>query len=129
MSHFSTIRTKLRNKPQLQEALEILQYDVKEDQELKVSGSHGIGHETVEAELAIANDIGFRMNPMTGEYELVADLETWNQPIPVERFMDKVNQQYARMTVYNTVKEMGFQVEEEWEMEDNSIELTVTRWV
>ena len=129
MSHFSTIRTKLRNKPQLQEALEILQYDVKEDQELKVSGSHGIGHETVEAELAIANDIGFRMNPMTGEYELVADLETWNQPIPVERFMDKVNQQYARMTVHNTVKEMGFQVEEEWEMEDNTIELTVTRWV
>ena len=129
MSHFSTIKTKLRNKPQLQEALEILQYDVKEDQELKVSGSHGIGHETVEAELAIGTDIGFRMNPMTGEYELVADLETWNQPIPVERFMDKVNQQYARMTVYNTVKEMGFQVEEEWEMEDNTIELTVTRWV
>jgi len=27
------------------------------------------------------------------------------------------------------VKEMGFQVEEEWEMDDNSIELTVTRWV
>ena len=129
MSHFSTIKTKLRNKPQLQEALEILQYDVKQDQELKVSGSHGIGHETVEAELAIGSDIGFRMNPMTGEYELVADLETWNQPIPVERFMDKVNQQYARMTVYNTVKEMGFQVEEEWEMEDNTIELTVTRWV
>ena len=102
MSHFSTIKTKLRNKPQLQEALEILQYDVKEDQELKVTGSHGIGHETVEAELAISTDIGFRMNPMTGEYELVADLETWNQPIPVERFMDKVNQQYARMTVYNT---------------------------
>ena len=129
MSHFSTIRTKLRNKPQLQEALEILQYDVKEDQELKVTGSHGIGHETVESELAISTDIGFRMNPMTGEYELVADLETWNQPIPVERFMDKVNQQYARMTVHNTVKKMGFQVEEEWEMEDNSIELTVTRWV
>ena len=129
MSHFSTIRTKLRNKPQLQEALEILQYDVKQDQELKVSGSHGIGHETVEAELAIGTDIGFRMNPMTGEYELVADLETWNQPIPVERFMDKVNQQYARMTVHNVVKDMGFQVEEEWEMEDNSFELTVTRWV
>ena len=129
MSHFSTIKTKLKNKPQLVEALELLQYDVKQDQELKVSGSHGIGHETVEAELAIASDIGFRMNPMTGEYELVADLETWNQPIPVERFMDKVNQQYARMTVHNVVKDMGFQVDEEWEMEDNSIELTVTRWV
>ena len=129
MSHFSTIRTKLKNKPILQEALEILQYDVKEYQELKVTGAHGIGHETVEAELAIGTDIGFRLNEITGVYELVADLETWNQPISVERFMDKVNQQYARMTVHNTVKKMGFQVEEEWEMEDNSIELTVTRWV
>jgi len=129
MSHFSAIKTKLRNKSQLQEALEILQYDVKEDQELKVTGSHGINHETVEAELAIGSDVGFRMNPMTGEYELVADLETWNQPIPVERFLDKVNQQYARMTIHDQVKKMGFQVEEEWEMDDNSIELTVTRWV
>ena len=129
MSHFSTIKTKLKSKPQLQEALEILQYDVKEDQELKVTGSHGINHETVEAELAIGSDVGFRMNPMTGEYELVADLETWNQPIPVERFLDKVNQQYARMTIHNTVKDMGFEVEEEWEMVDGSIELVVNRWV
>ena len=129
MSHFSTIKTKIKNKPQLVEALEILQYDVKEHQELRVTGSHGIGHETVEAEVAIGTDIGFRMHPVTGEYELVADLETWNQPFPVERFMDKVNQQYARMTVHNVVKDMGFQVDEEWEMEDNTIELTVTRWV
>ena len=129
MSHFTTIRTKLKSKPQLVEALELLQYDVKEDQELRVTGSHGIGHETVEAEIAIGTDIGFRQNIITGEYELVADLETWNQSVPVERLLDKVNQQYARMTVHNTVKKMGFQVEEEWEMDDNSIELTVTRWI
>ena len=128
MSHFSTIKTKLKNKPILQEALELLQYDVKQDQELKVTGAHGIGHETVEAELSIGTDIGFRLNEITGVYELVADLETWNQPIPVERLLDKVNQQYARMTIHNTVKKMGFQVQEEWEMDDNSIELTVTRW-
>ena len=129
MSHFSTIRTKIRHKPELEEALVLLQYDVKEDQELKVTGSHGIGHETVEADLAIATDIGFRMNPKSGEYELVADLETWNQPISVERFMDKVTQQYARMTVHNSVKKMGFKVDEEWEMDNNSIELTVSRWI
>ena len=129
MSHFSTIKTKLKNKPILQEALEILQYDVKEDQELKVTGAHGIGHETVEAELAIGTDVGFRLNEITGVYELVADLETWNQPIPVERFVDKVTQQYARMTIHNQVKKMGFQVEEEWEMDDGSIELVVNRWI
>ena len=128
MSHFSAIKTKIRNKPELQEALELLQYTVVEDQELRVTGAHGIKHETVTADLAIAKDIGFRLNPMTNEYELDADLETWDQPIPVERFIDKVNQQYARMTIHNSVKKMGFQIEEEWEMEDNSIELVVTRW-
>ena len=128
MSHFSAIKTKIRNKPVLQEVLELLQYNITEDQELRVTGAHGIKHETVTAELAIAKDIGFRMDPRTGEYELVADLETWNQPITVDRFIDKVTQQYARMTIHNTVKEMGFQVEEEWEMDDNSIELIVTRW-
>ena len=129
MSHFSTIKTKIKHKPQLIEALQILQYVVMEDQELRVTGAHGIKHEVVEAEVAITNDIGFRMNPYTGDYELVADLETWKEPIPVDRFIDKVTQQYARMTIHNTIKEQGFQVEEEWEMDDNSIELTVSRWV
>ena len=129
MSHFSTIKTTIKNKPELVEALELLQYTVVEDQELRVTGAHGIKHETVVADLAIAKDIGFRLNPMTNEYELVADLETWNQPIPVERFMDKVTQQYARMTIHNTVKDMGFEVAEEWEMQDGSIELTVNRWI
>ena len=129
MSHFTSIKTKIKHKPQLIEALELLQYNVTEDQELKVTGAHGIKHEVVEAEVAITKDIGFRLNPNSNEYELVADLETWNQSIPVERFIDKVTQQYARMTIHNQVKELGFQVDEEWEMNDNSIELTVSRWV
>ena len=128
MSHFSTIKTKIKHKPELIEALQILQYDIKEDQELVVGGSHGKNHPIVEADICIARDIGFRFNPKTETYELVADIETWDQPIPPARFLDKVTQQYARMTVHNTIKEMGFQVEDEWEMDDNSIELTVTRW-
>ncbi len=84
-------------------------------------------HEKVKVDVSIGNDIGFRLNN-NGEYELVADIQTWNQSIPPKRFVEKVTQQYARMTVHNTIKEMGFQVDEEWEMDDNSIELTVTRW-
>tara|TARA_B100001109_G_scaffold172853_1_gene141305 strand:+ start:187 stop:576 length:390 start_codon:yes stop_codon:yes gene_type:complete len=128
MSHFSTIKTKLRNKEQLQEALVILQYDIKEDQELKVTGAHGINHETVEADIAIGTDVGFRLNPMTGEYELVADLETWNQPITVERFMDKVSQQYAIQTVKKSTLKEGFTIENEIKNVDGSVELVVTRW-
>ena len=125
MSHFSTIKTKIKNKPELIEALELLQYDVQEDQELVNPTNHQ--HEKVKVDVSIGNDIGFRLNN-NGEYELVADIQTWNQSIPPERLIEKVTQQYARMTIHNTVKEMGFQVEEEWEMDDNSIELTVTRW-
>ena len=125
MSHFSTIKTKIKNKSELLEALELLQYDVQEDKELINPTNHQ--HEKVKVDVSIGNDIGFRLNN-NGEYELVADIQTWNQSIPPERFVEKVTQQYARMTVHNQVKELGFQVEEEWEMDDNSIELTVTRW-
>ena len=125
MSHFSTIRTKIKHKPQLIEALELLQYDVQENKELINPLDHQ--HEIVEVDISIGDDIGFRLNN-NGEYELVADIQTWKDPIPPKRFVEKVTQQYARMTVHNTIKEMGFQVEEEWEMDDNSIELTVTRW-
>ena len=126
MSHFSTINTKIKNKPELIEALQLLQYDVQEDQELINPIDHQ--HEKVKVDVSIGTDIGFRLNN-NGEYELVADIQTWNQPIPPERLIEKVTQQYARMTIHNTIKEQGFQVAEEWEMDDNSIEITATRWV
>ena len=126
MSHFSTIKTKLKNKPELIEALQLLQYDVQEDQELINPTNHQ--HEKVKVDVSIGNDIGFRLNN-NGEYELVADIQTWKDPIPPKRFVEKVTQQYARMTVHNQVKELGFKVDEEWEMDDNSIELTVSRWI
>ena len=126
MSHFSTIKTKIKNKPQLIEALELLQYNVEVDVTLENPWDHT--HKQWNVDVAVGNDIGFRRNK-EGVYELVTDLQTWKQPIPPERFLDKVTQQYARMTDHNTVTEDGWQVAEEWEMDDNSIELTVTRWV
>ena len=32
-------------------------------------------------------------------------------------------------TKINQIKNDGFQVLDEWEMDDNSLELTVTRWI
>ena len=125
MSHFSTIKTKIKHKPELIEALELLQYNVVQDVKLENPLDHE--HNQWQVDVAIGDDIGFKLNK-DGVYELVADIQTWKDPIPPERFLDKVTQQYARMTLHNTVKEMGFQVEDEWEMDDNSIELTVTRW-
>ena len=112
------------------EALELMGHDVQENKELVITNpSHAEEHPAFVAEVAIRDDIGFRLNKNTGNYELVAELDTWDLDVPVSRFIEKVTQQYARTTLHNTIKEEGFEVAEEWEMEDNSIELTVTRWI
>ena len=130
MSHFTTIKTKIKERPYLIEALEIMGHDVQENKVLVINNqNHADEHPEFHADVAIRNDIGFRWNKTRETYELVAELDTWDLDVPVDRFIDKLTQQYARMTLHETVKEQGFEVSEEWEMDDNSIELTVTRWV
>ena len=130
MSHFTCIKTQIKDRPQLIEALEMMGHDVQENQALVISNpDHAEDHPVVLAQVAITNDIGFRWNEETQTYDLYSDHDTWSLDVPAPRFVDKVTQQYARMTIHNTIKEEGFEVAEEWEMDDNSIELTVTRWI
>ena len=126
MSHFSTIQTKLKDRSNLVEALELLQYNVVQDAKLENPLDHE--HKQWQVDVAVNDEVGFKWNKNTETYELVADQQTWNFDVPVQRFIDKVTQQYARATIYNSVKEMGLEVSEEWEMDDNSIEITVNRW-
>ena len=130
MSHFSTIKTQLKDKDVLLEALELLQYTVNEKQDLVIENpSHAEEHPVMNACVAVAPDIGFCWNEQTQSYDLYSDDQTWSLNVPPSRFIDKVTQQYARMMIHDTVKQEGFEVQEEWEMDDNSIELTVTRWI
>ena len=125
MSHFSTIKTKIKNKPELIEALQLLQYVVEEDQELVNPLDHQ--HEKVRVDVSIGNDIGFRLNKK-GVYELVADIQTWKDPVPPNRFIEKVTQQYAKATILDTIQDKGFTIEKESTTIDNNIEIVVTRW-
>ena len=92
----------------------------------------GYRGQTVTADLAIAvqegGDIGFRWNGTSQSYELVTDLDLWKQQIPVERFLSKLTQRYALNTVLAATTKEGFQVAEQTQAEDGSIELVVTRW-
>ena len=126
MSHFSTIRTKIKNKSKLIEALQLLHYDVQEDQELVNPIDHQ--HEKVRVDVSIGNDIGFRLNKK-GVYELVADIQTWKDPVPPNRFIEKVTQQYAKATILDTIQDKGFTIEKESTTIDNNIEIVATRWV
>ena len=135
MSHFSTVKTKITDKDALLEALQVMGHTPNvpfsgcETVELVITNpDHREDHPVTEVDISIGVDIGFRLNKSTGTYELVADEQTWDLDVPVQRFIDQVTQQYARMTIHNTVKDLGYQVEEEWEMDDPSIEITATVW-
>ena len=125
MSHFSTIKTKIKEKPYLIKALQLLQYDVQENVELVNPIDHQ--HEKVKVDVSIGNDIGFRLNK-DGVYELVADIQTWKDPVPPRRFVEKITQQYAKATILDIIEDKGFTIEKESTTIDNNIEIVVTRW-
>jgi len=128
MSHFSTVRTELRQREPLLTALRDLGYEP-EPGPRPVRGYRG---QTVEADLAVTmsegGDLGFRWNDSTGSYELVTDLDLWRQAIPVERFLSRLTQRYAFNTVLAASAQEGFTLSEQLTNQDGSIELVVTRW-
>ena len=128
MSHFSTVKTQLRKREPLLQALHNLGFIPQEGEQM-VRGYRG---QTVKAELAVkmpkGADIGFRWNSNTSSYELVTDLDLLEQKIPVDRFLSKLTQQYALSTVISATAEEGFEIAERKNNVDGSIELVVTRW-
>jgi hypothetical protein len=116
MSHFSQIKTQIRNLDSLKDALTELGIDWKPGPN-QVRGYRGQTHPaevTIEQENGC--DIGFRWNGK--EYELVADLQYWQQNLSVD----------AYQTVMKETARVGFQVAEEQKNEDGSIRLVVQRW-
>lgn len=126
MSHFSQIKTQIRNLSSLKSALTDLGIDWKSGP-TEVRGYRG---QTTQAEIAIAQDngydIGFRWNGQ--EYELVADLQYWQQDLTVNGFLNQVTQRYAYHTVMNETAKQGFQVAETQKQADGSIRLVLQRW-
>lgn len=126
MSHFSQIKTQIRNVESLKDALNDLGIDWRQGPR-EVRGYRGQTHS---AEITIEQnngyDIGFRWNGK--EYELVADLQYWQQDLSVDGFLRHVTQRYAYHTVVKETARVGFQVAEQQQKEDGSIRLVVQRW-
>jgi Protein of unknown function (DUF1257) len=127
MSHFSNIKTKIRNVESLTAALTDLGIDWKTGSQ-PVRGYKGDSRTAaVTIEQDNGYDIGFCANG-NNEYELVADLQFWQQNWSVDRFLSQVTQRYAYHTVLTEATKQGFQVAEERNQQDGSIKLVVQRW-
>jgi Protein of unknown function (DUF1257) len=127
MSHFSNIKTKIRNIDSLTAALTDLGIDWKTGPQ-PVRGYKGDSRTAaVTIEQENGYDIGFSRNE-DNEYELIADLQFWQQNWSVDRFISQVTQRYAYHTVVTAATKQGFQVAEEVDRQDGSIKLVVQRW-
>ena len=126
MSHFSQIKTKIRDLDALEAVLSDLGIDSKRG-EMQVRGYQG---QTQAASVIIpqANgyDVGFQWD---GEsYQLVADLQYWQQRWSLETFVNKVTQRYAYQTIVTESAQKGFQLVEQARAEDGSVRLVLQRW-
>lgn len=126
MSHFSNIKTKIRNLDSLKAALKDLSVDWKNGPGI-VRGYQGKTHKAdIIVEQSNNYDFGFTWNG--SEYELVADLQYWEQPLTVESFLRQVTQNYAYHTVVSETNNQGFSITEQEKNQDGSIRLVVQRW-
>jgi hypothetical protein len=126
MSHFSQVKTQIRTLSALQSALTDLGIDWKAGPQA-VAGYRGQSR-TADLVIDQGNGYGVGFSWNGTEYELVADLEFWQQPWSIERFLNKVTQRYAYHTVVNTSAQQGFQVAEQQQTADGAIRLVVQRW-
>ena len=128
MSHFSTIKTQLKEAEPLLKALNNLGYQINQEEKL-VKGYRG-KFTPVDISMSLPGEtkVGFKWDNNSNSYELVTDLDLWKFEIPVERFISKVTQMYAYNTIISKTKEDGYQIVEQKNKNDGSIELVLTKW-
>ena len=128
MSHFSTIKTQLKEAEPLIKALNSLGYTINQEEKF-VKGYRG-KFTSVDISMNLPNNtkVGFKWDNNSNAYELVTDLDLWKFELPVERFISKVTQMYAYQTIISTTKDDGYQIVEQKNKNDGSIELVLTKW-
>ena len=128
MSHFSTIKTQLKDAEPLIKALNNLGYIINQEEKF-VKGYRG-KFTAVDISMNLSGDtkVGFKWDNNSNAYELVTDLDLWKFELPVERFISKVTQMYAYETIISKTKEDGYQIVEQKNQNDGSIELVLTKW-
>ena len=128
MSHFSTIKTQLREEEPLIKAINNLGYIINQEEKF-IKGYRGkISSVDISINLPGETKVGFKWDNNSNSYELVTDLDLWKFDLPVERFISKVTQMYAYQTIISKTKEDGYQIVEEKSKNDGSIELVLTKW-
>ena len=127
MSHFSTVKTMIKDKDILIKSLEDLNVVVSESEQYvkDYNGNEVLVDVCIEQEND--NNIGFVLND--DSYELVADLQYWKQSVPVDVFLARLTQKYSINIVVDTLKEEGYDIDN-FNIDENTefCEIDVSRY-
>ena len=126
MSHFTHIKTRFQNLFYLEKALNRL--NIINKQQEKTFTTSTIESSNISLIIPQSNgyDIEFAWNGK--EYELVVDMSFWEQPYPIESFVDKIAQQYAGEVITGESQKIGFQPIKYQKNADGSDTLVLERW-
>ena len=122
MSHFTHMKTRFQNLFYLEKALNKL--NIVHKQEI-INDSKS---SNVNLVIPQSNNYDIKFCYNGQEYELVADISYWEQPYPVESFIDKIAQQYAGEVVIGESQKIGFQPVKYQQNSDGSNTLVLERW-
>jgi hypothetical protein len=124
MSHFTHMKTRFQNLFYLEKALNKL--NIANEQRKKISTELNSYNANIVIPQSNGYDIEFTWNGK--EYELVVDMSFWEQPYPIESFIDKVAQQYAGEVIIGESEKIGFQPIKYQQNTDGSNTLVLERW-
>ena len=124
MSHFTHIKTRFQNRFYLETALNRLNITYKQ----KENNNFDSPLENLNLVISQSNGYDLTFNWNGQEYELVVDRSFWEQPYPIESFIDKVAQRYAGEVIIEESKKTGFQPIKSEQNTDGSTTLVLERW-
>nr|BDA97401.1 hypothetical protein [Cryptomonas sp. NIES-345]BDA98362.1 hypothetical protein [Cryptomonas sp. NIES-1327] len=124
MSHFSKIKTNLKDLELLKISLSDLGIVFDDTSEI----IEGTEKQYIDLVIKQPNkyDIGFSWNG--NEYQLITDIQFWQQSCPIDMFLNRLTQRYAYNSINKTCESKGFQMVEELKQANGSVKLTLQRW-
>lgn len=120
MSHFTHMKTRFQNLFYLEKALNRLN--------IRYSQTENLANDNINLVIPQSNKYNIEFAWNGQEYELVVDMSFWEQPYPIESFIDKIAQQYAGELLIGESQKTGFQPIKYQQNADGSNTLVLERW-
>ena len=134
LSHFTKIKTQIKNINILKQTLEDLKIDFNEsdiNNKLTIRGWNNANEEVLlELKTGSSYGVGVILNKQNNTYDFIADwwgVET-SSGLNQDDYIDKITQKYAYNTVMDKIKTKGYDIVKEEVDDNNCVRILLRKW-